>query len=141
VNSVPELESWHKQSRISYLETDFLFELCSTVGVRTRPFDPVWMCAQSGRCEENTLISQIAAVILHLDRGHIWLWVVWKRWVFSSDFDLIQAIANISVRNAIKLLVKLNQAYLFYVKIGLVKVNRSPQQLLAAAFSKSVATL
>jgi hypothetical protein len=63
------------------------------------------------------------------------------RWVFSSDCDLIQTIADISVRNAIELLVNLNQTYLFFVKKGLLKVNRSPQQLLAAALVASVATL
>jgi hypothetical protein len=63
------------------------------------------------------------------------------RWVFSSDCDLIQTIADISVRNAIELIVNLNQTYLFFVKKGLLKVKRSPQQLLAAALVASVATL
>ena len=58
--------------------------------------------------------------------------------MFSSDCDLIQAVADIIVRNAIELLVELNQTYLFFVKIGLVKVNRDPQQ--AAALVVSVAS-
>ena len=59
--------------------------------------------------------------------------------MFSSDCDLIQAVTDIIVRNAIELLVKLNQTYLFFVKIGLVKVNRDPQQ--AAALVVSVASV
>ncbi len=58
--------------------------------------------------------------------------------MFSSDCDLIQTIADISVRNAIELLVNLNQTYLFFVKLGLVKVNRDSQQ--AAALVVSVAS-
>ena len=59
--------------------------------------------------------------------------------MFSSDCDLIQAVADIIVRNAIELLVNLNQTYLFFVKIGLVKVNRELQQ--AAALVASVASV
>ena len=61
--------------------------------------------------------------------------------MISSECDLIQTVTNISVRNALELLVKLNQTYLFFVKLGLVKLNRSPQQLLATALVASVATL
>ena len=61
------------------------------------------------------------------------------RCVFSSDRHLIQAVADISVRNAIELLVNLNQTYLFFVKIGLVKVKSNPQQ--AAALVVSVASV
>ncbi len=41
--------------------------------------------------------------------------------------------------NAKELLVKLIQTYLFFVKIGLVKVNRIPQHV--AAFVVSVASV
>ena len=58
--------------------------------------------------------------------------------MFSSDCDLIKAVADIIARNAIELLFELNQTYLFFVKIGLVKVNRDPQQ--AAALVVSVAS-
>ena len=58
--------------------------------------------------------------------------------MISSDCDFIEAVADIIVRNAIELLVKLNQTYLFFVKIGLVKVNRDSQQ--AAALVVSVAS-
>ena len=43
------------------------------------------------------------------------------------------------MRNALELLVKLNQTYLFFVKTELVKVNRELQQ--AAALVVSVASL
>ena len=118
MNTVPELEPWHKQSRIFYLETDILFVNCSTWGGRTLcPVDPVLMCAWSGWWLENTLVGQIAAVVLHLDRSQIWLWVVWIRWMFRSDCHLIQAVTDIDVWNALELLVKLNQTYLFFVKL------------------------
>ena len=142
MNSVPELEPWYKQSRISNLETDILVVNCSTWGGSTLcPVDPVRICAWSGWWEENTLVGQIAAVILHLDRSHIRLCVVWKLCMISSECDLIQTVANFSVRNALELLVKLNQTYLCFVKIGLLNVNKSSQQLLAAALVASVATL
>ena len=58
--------------------------------------------------------------------------------MFSSDCDLIQAVADLRRQNAIELLINLNQTYLFFVKLGLVKVNRDPQQ--AAALVVSVAS-
>ena len=140
MNVVPELKPWHKQSRIADLETDILFVNCSTWGGSTLcPVDPVRMCAWYGWWEENTLVGQISAVILHLDRGHIWLWVVWKLCMISCDCHLIKAVADIGVWNALESLVKLNQTYLFFVKIGLVKVNRELQQ--AAALVASVASV
>ena len=60
------------------------------------------------------------------------------RCVFSSDCDLIKAVADIIARNAIELLVNLNQTYLFFVKLGLEKVKKDPQQAVALVVSVQV---
>ncbi len=59
--------------------------------------------------------------------------------MISREFDLIQTVTDFIVRNATELLINLNQTYLFFLKLGLVKLNRDPQQ--AAALVLSVASV
>ena len=134
MDSIPELESKWSQWGIANLETHYLSYIWAS-----STWTSYCNCVWCGWRDENTLVCQMAAVVLHLDTCLVVFWVVGKEWIFSCDCYLVQAIADTCVRNAMKDISNFVGTYLFLVKIGLLKVKRVAQQF--AAFVTSVASV
>ena len=134
MNCIPELESKRSQWGITDLEIHYLSCIWAS-STWTSYCNCVWCCWR----DENTLVCQIAAVVLHLDTCLVIFWVAGKLWVFSCDYNLVQAVADTRVCNTMKDISNFVETYLFLVKIGLVKVKRVAQQF--SAFMISVASV